>query len=570
MFSHFNVLVKKCAQFREEGIFTDVQLKVGRTLFPAHRMVLAAHSDYFYAMFSNGMKETNQEVIELRDENMSSETFKQIIDYIYSGYLRINKENVFQVLAAADHLQVTSVLQECCDFLKREVLQCNLDVRWYCHICAIAEKYGLRELREAVESKMALNYHDICESEEFLAHLSADKLFSLLSRDDLSAPSETFVFKSVMQWIKHKRERIAVAAKVIGAVRLGLVDIEVLIHELNTRDFQRLSDIHKILFDAAIYFHVPSQVPRFAEKSKPRAPSQVLVAITPGSPARYFDGVTKCWERLTSMSQPQLAGLQAGYRTAEHVGSHLYVADNFGNFHCYSLDQNLWRELPRYPWLVNNLCAIGDYVYAIGDYNQVPQRYSLSQRRWQPIAKLSDCSDHEGRYYAGATVFNSKLYVIYGCAQLHSHQDNKMLNAMLYSFDPQTNRWDFLSNTCEPHFDSTLFVVNNKLCVAGGYTSVRNNKPCGEEASVEVCEGKYMYWSIVQQNHIPRINMYLDAIDAIEVEGRVYFIINKFPIDSGIRISPGEMYPVHLGEWENLARVDQNDLLCYLPVKRKP
>jgi len=281
------------------------------------------------------------------------------------------------------------------------------------------------------------------------------------------------------------------------------------------------------------------------------------------------------------MSQPQLADYlpegnlvtipQAGYRTAEHVGSHLYVADNFGNFLCYNLDQNLWRELPRYPWLVDNLCAIGDYVYAVGGYNQVPQRYSFSQRRWQPIAKLSDYSNTECHYYAGATVFNSELYVIYGRAQSRSqHQDNKMLKATLYSFDPQTNRWDFLSNTCEPHFDSTLFVVNNKLCVAGGYTSVRNNKPCGEKASVEVCEGKYKYWSIVQQNHIPQNNMYLNVIDAIEVEGRVYFIINKFPIDSGIRISPGEMYPVYLGEWENLARVGQNDLLCYLPVKRKP
>jgi len=57
--------------------------------------------------------------------------------------------------------------------------------------------YGLKELREAEESKMALNYQDICESEEFLAHLNADKLFSL-SRDDLSA-SETFVLKSVMK-----------------------------------------------------------------------------------------------------------------------------------------------------------------------------------------------------------------------------------------------------------------------------------------------------------------------------------------------------------------------------------
>ena len=156
------------------------------------------------------------------------------------------------------------------------MLQFKLDVRWYCHICAIAEKYDLRELREAAESKMSMNYQDICESEEFLAQISAEKLFSLLSRDDLNAPSETFIFKSVMQWIKHKKkERMAVAAKVIGAVRLGLVDMKVLIHELNTRDMQRLPEIHKLLFDAAIYFHVPSQVPRFAEKSKPRTPSQV-------------------------------------------------------------------------------------------------------------------------------------------------------------------------------------------------------------------------------------------------------------------------------------------------------
>ena len=276
MFAHFNVLVKKCTQFREEGIFTDVKLRVGRTVFPAHRMILAAYSDYFYAMFTNGMKEPNQEVIELRDESMSSETFKQIIEFIYSGHLRINNENVFQVLAAADHLQVTSVLQECSDFLKRELLQDKLDVRWYCYLCEIAEKYGLSELADAAEGKMALNYQDICESKEFLTYMSTEKFFSLLSRDDLTAPTETFVFKSVMQWIKHKKsERMAVAAKVIGAVRLGLVDMKVLIHELNTYDMQRLPDIHRILFDAAIYFHVPSQVPRFAGKSNPRTPSQV-------------------------------------------------------------------------------------------------------------------------------------------------------------------------------------------------------------------------------------------------------------------------------------------------------
>ena len=62
---------------------TLVQLKVEKTVFPAHRMVFAACSEHFYAMLTNGMKETNQNVIELRDESMSSEMFTQIsIDYL--------------------------------------------------------------------------------------------------------------------------------------------------------------------------------------------------------------------------------------------------------------------------------------------------------------------------------------------------------------------------------------------------------------------------------------------------------------------------------------------------------
>ena len=276
MVAHSEILLSKCAQFRDQSEFIDVRLKVCEDIFPAHRIVLAANSDYFHAMFTAGMMESKQEVIELKDESISPDTFKIVMDSIYTGDLNVNEENVFEVLAAADHLQVTTVVQQCCDFLKREFIQLRLDLHNYCLLSTVADRHGLRDLQEAVENKMASMFKDICESEEFLSNVGADQLVSLLSRDDLSAPSETFVFKSVMQWIKHKkRERMAVAAKVIGAVRLGLVDMKVLIHELNTRDMQRLPEIHMILFDAAIYFHVPSQVLRFADKSKPRAPSQV-------------------------------------------------------------------------------------------------------------------------------------------------------------------------------------------------------------------------------------------------------------------------------------------------------
>ena len=69
---------------------------------------------------------------------------------------------------------------------------------------------------------------------------------------------------------------------------------------------------------------------------------------------------------------------------------------------------------------------------------------------------------------------------------------------------------------------------------------------------------------LLYTNHtLPQNNL-----GAIEAEGRVYFIINNFPVNSGIRIPPGEVYPVSLDGWENLGKVAINAVLCHVPVKR--
>ena len=163
----------------------------------------------------------------------------------------------------------------------REFIQLRLDLHNYCLLSTVADRHGLRDLQEAAEKKMASMYVDVCESEEFLSNVGGDQLFSLLSRDDLSAPSETFVFKSVMQWIKRKKEeRMAVAAKVIGAVRLGLVDIKVVIEELNTEPMQQVPEIHLHLHEALLYYCMPSRGSNFAEgKAKLRSTGTVRLIL---------------------------------------------------------------------------------------------------------------------------------------------------------------------------------------------------------------------------------------------------------------------------------------------------
>jgi kelch-like protein 10 len=41
-----------------------------------------------------------------------------ILDYIYDIPLNIDKENVYQLLVAADYLSMLGVLKLCCNFLK--------------------------------------------------------------------------------------------------------------------------------------------------------------------------------------------------------------------------------------------------------------------------------------------------------------------------------------------------------------------------------------------------------------------------------------------------------------------
>lgn len=288
---------------------------------------------------------------------------------------------------------------------------------------------------------------------------------------------------------------------------------------------------------------------------------------------QYYDVESKMWKSWASTT-PQVTITAEKFSFAKSVGSKLFVGETFcwpNRFlHCFDTEKNVWENIPHSLEKIGDLCTIGDNMYAISsnfELSRIPQRYSLTKRRWQRCAELNiPRSDNYGsRFYnSGATVFNSKVYVLYGSKSM-PNSSWCMKPAVLLSFDPVKNKWKQKASTCKPHFFSTLFVVNGRIYVAGGYTAIndRSDGPDGSRAPVEVYDEETNSWSVVKQKHIPPNNL-----RAVEVEGRVYFIINKFPIDSGIRIPAEEVYDVDLDDWENLGKVDKTAVLCYLPVKR--
>ena len=70
------------------------------------------------------------------------------------------------------------------------------------------------------------------------------------------------------------------AAKIIGAVRLGMVDIKELLEELGTEEMQRIPEIQGFVSQALLHSHIPSHSSTFAvEKAKPRLTRPVRIEI---------------------------------------------------------------------------------------------------------------------------------------------------------------------------------------------------------------------------------------------------------------------------------------------------
>lgn len=283
---------------------------------------------------------------------------------------------------------------------------------------------------------------------------------------------------------------------------------------------------------------------------------------------QYFDVEAKAWKLLTTLAPAPET--KAKYPFAVLVGCKLFAGGEYSSksscVHCYDIERNVWEKL-NYPHggAISNLCRIGDYMYPILPYvSQIFERYNLAECRWQRIQKLNITQEIFHYFYnSGGTVLNSNLYVLYTHVRM-VESSWQTENTVLHCFDPLRNRWKKKASTCHPHLVSSLFVVSGKMYVAGGFDSFKEGKPCGKPAPVEVYDEENNKWSVVKQSRIPP-----NDLGAVEIEGRVYFIINRFPIDSGIRIPPGELYPVHLDEWQNLGKVDKTAALCYMPLKRE-
>lgn len=84
------LILAQINKMRLRADFCDVQLQVGGRLFSVHRLVLAASSPYFAALFAGGMSEVDKK--EVRILGVEADVFEILLDFIYTGKPTVDSE----------------------------------------------------------------------------------------------------------------------------------------------------------------------------------------------------------------------------------------------------------------------------------------------------------------------------------------------------------------------------------------------------------------------------------------------------------------------------------------------
>ena len=111
----FFVKMTKC---RENGHFIDINLICGESddegeniqvEILAHKIILSCCSPYFETMFCGNFTENNSNLAKIHIGGVTSQALIEIIQYFYTRILKIDQENVMELLEVADVLLLEQV-----------------------------------------------------------------------------------------------------------------------------------------------------------------------------------------------------------------------------------------------------------------------------------------------------------------------------------------------------------------------------------------------------------------------------------------------------------------------------
>jgi len=515
---HDTTVLAGLNELRLNNALADVHLMVDGEKFGVHRAVLASCSPYFRSMFTSEMKERQQESIELH--GFTAVGLKSVLDFIYTSSVTLNVQNMQDILSAANHLQIMSVVKFCCEFLKGEISSQNC-----VEISKIAKFFNLVEVEECVRAFILSNFTQFVKTDEFLRLTEAD-ICALLASNNIRGHTEIELFEAADRWLTHDNSRVSSVHSVMQHIRFPLIAPEDLDEKVQSIPYMKTdSECLKLLYEASTYHMLPNKQPLLqSSRMQVRSVMPCLVAIggkestnRVSQEVQLFNKEANQWLHLGEMDLPAYCHCVAVLNDFLYVVGGQEMFDNNGstamsNVYRYDPRFNIWKKMScmletRTDFHVS---AIDGYLYAIAGRNHTgplssAERYRVDRNKWEPVAELP----HAVCAHSGAPCMGL-MYIAGGFASDGFQRE-------VYCYYPNDNRWEPKPKLKTERGLHCMVDYKERLYCIGG-----NNKTNGarrDVLSTEMFDVKTEQWTEVA----PLFAGQSEAGAAV-VDGKIYIV----------------------------------------------
>ncbi|KAM8727484.1 kelch-like protein 40a [Acanthopagrus schlegelii] len=218
----------------ENDKFVDCVLKVQDREFPCHRLVLAASSPFFKAMFLSDLEESKKREIVLKD--VEPGVMGMILRYLYTSDINLTEQNVQDIFMVANMYQIPSIFSVCVSYLQEKMVLGN---------CLAIFRLGLLldcpRLALAARDFICERYQVVVRDQDFL-QLGASELGILITSDALNVEREEVVFESLMDWVRHdETNRLKDLPELLHCVRFRLIPVDYFKEKVERHQYLRFS-----------------------------------------------------------------------------------------------------------------------------------------------------------------------------------------------------------------------------------------------------------------------------------------------------------------------------------------